>query len=134
MYPRYTTWQWNQYNGWALFFGSSSLGSADQVKRALANYQPQNYYGVYGSYAMAADFEIYGYGGTTRYSWGYAPSGDNVWIIQYALTKIMRPDIIIAARRLTSSAQAGGGAPSWVQSEIAARAQNAHQVYGTILV
>ena len=132
MTPRYTVWEWNQYNGWKLFFGTSAWGAADQVRRGLTAYQPQNYYGVYGTYNMAADYEIYGYGGQVRYSWGYAPSGDNVWIIQYSLTKILRPDFIVGARAMSAAAHPGGGQPTWVMNELNQHDDYAHRTYGTV--
>ena len=130
MTPRYTVWQWDQYNGWALYFGTSAYNAADQMKRALAAYQPQYYYGIYGSYALNAAFEIYGYWGTTRYSWGYSVGGDPAWIQVYALSKLMRPEIYVSARPLYSGASAGGGMPSWMGAEIAQRTRVAES-YGT---
>ena len=135
MTPRYTVWQWNQYNGWELYFGTSAYNAADQVKRALATYQPQNYYGIYGGYSMNAAYEIYGYWGRTRYSWGYTVDGDPKWVVVYALSKIMRPEVYVNARYVgASSAQPSDqiGAPSWIAIELHNRALTAEK-YGTLI-
>lgn len=135
MHLPYSVWEWDEYNGWALFFSSNSQGSANQVQRALQSYQPQKYYGVYGSYWMNAAYEIYGYWGRTRYSWGYTVEGDPKWILVYALSKIMRPEVYVNARYIGARGTQPIdqiGAPSWIAIELHNRALTAEK-YGTLI-
>jgi len=91
MRTRYTVWEWTQSNGWILFFGSNEYAKADQIKRALKGYQPQNWYDVYGTYEVPADIELVANWQGRLYSWGWTAKGNQVsWIAFYSLTKLMQ--------------------------------------------
>lgn len=98
MRTRYTTWEWDEYNGWTLYLGSNSWAMADQVTRALRAYDPQHYFNTYGSYEVSVAYEIIGSWQGRYYSWGYVPNVDRTVEILYALSKAIRPDVVINAR------------------------------------
>jgi len=125
--PRYTVWEWDEYNGWKLFLGSNNWNSADQVRRALKAYQPQKWYGVYGTYSLSPSYEITGIQGVQRFSWGYAPAGDNVWETVYALSKLLRVDTVVNALKHDPLATAIWW-PDFIRYELADRTRTARMM------
>jgi hypothetical protein len=121
---RYSVWEWTQYNGWKFMLGSNSWDSAQQVKRALKTYQPNNWYDVYGSWTVSTESPVNGVAGTQHYTWGWAPT-DVAWIVVYALYKILAANVVV-----TTSAASMDLMADFQRYELAQRVRTA-RTYGT---
>ncbi len=121
----FSVWEWTQYNGWRLFLCSNSYASAQQVVRALQTYQPNNWYGVYGSWTVPTESPINGVQGAQHFRWGWAPT-EVGWIVVYALSKIMAPNVVVTSSTATMSLMS-----DFQNYELAARVRTARN-YGTL--
>lgn len=124
MIPAFTVWQWDEYNGWQLFLGSNASGTADQVRRALALYQPQKWYQTFPrQYSLAPAFDVIGQSGGNHYNWGATPGPEATWICIYALSRLLRPGVLITARPYPGHKldEVTSAMPSFAQTEVAQR-------------
>jgi hypothetical protein len=123
MRTRYTVWEWNEYTGWTLFLGSNVWTMADQIKRSMKIAEPQKWYDVYGPYEVPTKYEIVGNWRGRHYSWGWAPSVNTSSQILYGLNKLMRGDVLIYAKDMSTGRTSGevwDDIPYWRKEEIAA--------------
>lgn len=124
MIPAYTVWEWNRYNGWRLFLGSASSSMADQVRRALSLYQPQAWYQSFPrKYSLSPAFDVVGSQFSRNYTWGATPDAETAWISLYALSKLLRPDVLLAVKPYPphSVSEVSDAMPSFARIEMAQR-------------